>query len=313
MSDYATQKPNAVSVSFVIPCYRSEKYIERVLDELYTQASQISLISSFETICVIDGSPDNVADVLERRASWDSRLVVVELSRNFGQPNAKMAGFRMADGDVVVSLDDDGQCPVDKLEALITAVLGGADLAIASYPKKTQSALKNAGSKINDLMSRWVMDKPEDLRFSNFFAFSSLVRDAIKSWDKPYPYLYGLVNQISGRIVNVAMEERERKEGSSGFTFKKSLSLWLNGFTGFSIKPLRISFLLAAVAGIAGFLCLAVSLLGESPDLGLMASLALFSCSLNLAALGLLGEYVGRIYMLANGKPQFIIRRRIGR
>lgn len=313
MSGHMEQKQNAVSVSFVIPCYRSERYIERVLDELYTQASQISLISSFETICIVDGSPDNVANVLERRASWDSRLVVVELSRNFGQPNAKMAGFRMAGGDVVVSLDDDGQCPVDKLEELISAVLEGADLAIASYPKKTQSAFKNAGSKINDLMSRWVMDKPEDLRFSNFFAFSSFVRDAIKSWDKPYPYLYGLVNQISGRIVNVAMEERERKEGSSGFTFKKSLSLWLNGFTGFSIKPLRISFLLAAFTCVAGLLCIVVSLLAEFSDLGLVASLVLFSCSLNLAILGLIGEYVGRIYMLVNGKPQFVVRRRTGR
>ncbi|WP_251231730.1 glycosyltransferase [Adlercreutzia aquisgranensis] len=303
----------AVRVSFVLPCYRSEAYIEKVLDELYRCATAVPSIESFETICVVDGSPDNVADVLERRASWDDKLVVVSFSKNFGQPNAKMAGFRLAQGNIVVSLDDDGQCPVDHVGDLVNAVIAGADMAIAAYPKKKQSALKNMGSKLNGLMSRWVMNRPKDLTFSNFFAFNSFVRDQISLWNKPYPYLYGLVSQFTDKIVNIPMDERARESGSSGFTFSKSLSLWLNGFTGFSIKPLRISYVFALLLALCGVVsCLAFSILGV-PIIGALSLIVLVCGAINSLVLGLLGEYVGRIYMVLNDKPQFVIRKTIGR
>ena len=149
-----------IKLSFVIPCYRSARTIPRVLSQIEEATNKNGDAQSFEVICVVDGSPDDVSDVLVHLAAEKEHIVVVELTKNFGQSCARMAGYRFAQGKFVVSLDDDGQCPVERYPALIDALEKGADFALADYPKKKQSFFKNAGSRINKLMNSVVLDQP---------------------------------------------------------------------------------------------------------------------------------------------------------
>jgi undecaprenyl-phosphate 4-deoxy-4-formamido-L-arabinose transferase len=300
-------------LSFVIPCYGSEKTIQAVVGEI---RDWICANSSwgYEIIAVNDNSPDGVGSVLRGMAASDHRLKVIELAMNRGKHAAMMAGYRYATGDLIVNLDDDGQCPLDQLSLLLDAVSSGADIALAYYPQKKQSAFKNFGSKINEWMAQSLIGQPKKLQISNFSVIRRFVLEEIVRYKNPYPYMNGLFLRSTAHIVNVEMEERERAAGVSGYTFKKSLSLWLNGFTAFSVKPLRIATVIGALCAFLGFLfgfwvvvrkvCNPDILAGYSS----MMALLLFIGGIIMLMLGLIGEYIGRIYICINQSPQYVIR-----
>ena len=216
-------------LSFVIPCYGSENTIEYVINEIVEVVSRRSDYD-YEIICVNDGSPDNVISVLEKLAAANSKIKVADFAKNLGKHSAVMAGFSMASGDYIVSLDDDGQCPMDRLWDLVDPLAEDkADMTMAEYPHKKQSAFKNFGSRINSLMSRTLINKPKELQFSNFFVMKAYMVEEILRYENPYPYLEGLILRTTDKILGVKMEERERVAGKGHFTFFKSISLL--GFT----------------------------------------------------------------------------------
>ena len=229
-------------LSFVIPCYHSEHTIADVLKEIEGWLKS-NPNYAYEVIAVNDCSPDHVGDTLAALAASRPWLKVIELV-NGGKHAAMMAGYRYATGDVIVNLDDDGQCPIDQLSLLLNELKTGADIALARYPKKKQSVFKNMGSKINEWMARILIKQPKNLQISNLSVLRRVMVKEILRYQNPYPYLNGLFLRSTSHIVNVDMEERERSAGVGHYTFRKSLSLWLNGFTAFSVKPLRISTLL---------------------------------------------------------------------
>ena len=303
-------------LSFVIPCYRSELTIEKVLAEIESTAAQRKESYDYEVICVNDGSPDNVLAVLQRAAAADKRVKVIDFSRNMGKHSALMAGFAYCSGDYIVTVDDDCQCPVYELWKLMEKVESGScDYATAKYREKKQSAFKNFGSNINLAMSHILLGKPRNLRFENFAVMKRFVMDEIIKYDKPYPYMEGLVWRVTHSIEMVEMEERERGDGKpTGFTLGKSLSLWLNGFTAFSVKPLRVStilgFLLAAGGFIVGLIMIIRKLINPAIAAGYTSLIAvqLFIGGMIMVILGLIGEYIGRIYICLNNTPQYIVR-----
>lgn len=303
-----------MDVSFVIPCYNSERTIAGVIDEIEAIVSKSSLVGAYEVVAVVDGSPDGVVDVLKGIAEKNRHVKVVELSRNFGQANALMAGYHQAKYQIVVTLDDDGQCPVDCLDALIKPISEGADMSVARYPKKKQSWFKNIGSKINGAMARWLMGFPKDFEMSNFYAFDALVKDSVIKYRNPYPYLSGLAFQATSRIVNVPMSERERMSGTTNYTLRKLVSLWLNGFTSFSVKPLRVADFIGMLCAIAGFVFGAYTVIEKlvNPDIAVGYSSTIASIFLIggiiMILLGVIGEYVGRIFICMNDTPQFVVR-----
>lgn len=301
------------SLSFVIPCYCSEHTVRGVLEEINEIMSQYSDYN-YEIIAVNDCSSDNVLTVLKEIAENDDKIKVIDLAKNFGKHAALMAGYSVVSGDVVINLDDDGQCPIDKLWELIKPLDNGYDVSIAKYPCKKQSAFKNFGSLINLMMSRYLLGKPKELYVSNFSAAKKYVIDEIINYDKPYPYLEGLTLRTTSKICNVDMEERERAAGVGHYTFIKSLKLWLNGFTAFSVKPLRISTVLGAICALVGFVFGTVTIINKliHPEMqaGYSSTMAvlLFIGGMIMMMLGMIGEYIGRIYICINNSPQYVIR-----
>lgn len=301
------------NISFVIPCYKSAETIPFVLEEIESVMGEREDLS-YEVITVVDGSPDNVFDVLKEASKSRPYLKVINLSRNFGQSSAQMAGFREANGDVVVALDDDGQCPLDQLWNLLTPVMSGeADFAVARYKEKKQSAFKNFGSRMNQAMARSLVGMPKDFEMSNFYAFTKLVNTELANYPNPHPYFLGNIFQTTNRSVNVPMEERERISGSTNYTFKKLISLWLSGFTSYSIKPLRVADFIGVVCAVIGFVYGIYTIIAKlTMDIAagyasLIASI-LFIGGIVMILLGLIGEYVGRIMLLLNNTPQYVVR-----
>ncbi len=300
-------------LSFVIPCYRSESTIIPVIDEIHRIMSQMKEVQ-YEIIAVNDCSPDSVLVVLTERTYLDRNLVVIDLAKNVGKQGAVMAGFHYARGDIIVCLDDDGQCPVDHLPELLAALTDEYDIAMAQYGVKEQSRFRNFGSRANALMFQKLLDKPQKLQLTNFYAIKRFVVKKMMEYKNPYPYLHGLMLRTTKRIVGVPMKERKRISGKSGYTLKKLISFWSDGLTGFSVKPLR-------VASLLGFICILLSFfLGvflivhklwlEADFLGwiIIILVQFFSDGVILLAIGLIGEYMGRMYISNNAAPQFVIR-----
>jgi undecaprenyl-phosphate 4-deoxy-4-formamido-L-arabinose transferase len=269
---------------------------------------------SYEIICVNDGSTDNVLFKLKSHAENNINIMAVDLAKNMGKHAAVMAGYSFVTGEYIVNLDDDGQCPLDRLWDLLRAVEQGSDIATAKYVKKEQSMFKNFCSDINLLMSCILLDKPRDIRFENFSVVRRFVIDDVLKYNNPYPYLEGLFWRTTNIITALAMEERQRSSGVGNFTLKKSLKLWLNGFTAFSVKPLRLAsifgFICAALGFILGVILILRKILQPLMPMGYASTmtLLLFIGGVIMAMLGLLGEYVGRIYISINNSPQYVIR-----
>ena len=303
--------------SFVIPCYRSEHTVTAVIDEIIAVMAKRPELD-YEIIAVNDCSPDDVFSVLKALAEKNPKIIAMELAKNMGRIAALMAGFSQVSGDLVVVNDDDGQCPLDHLFELSDALDEDKDVAIADYPVKKQSAFKNFGSKVNELMTNYVLDKPRDLHFTNFMVLRRYVVDEIIRYENPYPYMTGLILRTVSpkRIVNVPMEERERMAGTTGYTFKKMFALWVNGLTAFSVKPLRIATLAGACIAALGFLWGIITVIRKLLDptdilagYSSMMAVLLFIGGILMLMLGLLGEYIGRSYISINRSPQYVIRR----
>lgn len=301
-------------ISFVIPCYGSEATIAPVIEEIEQVVAQRREYA-YEIICVNDCSPDNVLFVLKSIAAQNKHVKVVDLAKNFGKHSAVMAGFSICSGDYIVCLDDDGQCPMDRLWDLLEPVInGGADYAMAKYDKKKQSGFKNLGSRFNSYVARVLIDKPKDMTFTNFKAIKRFIVDEMLRYNNPYPYIEGLTLRSTRNIVTIPMEERERISGTGNFTFRKSIALFMNGFTAFSVKPLRLATVVGIVCALIGFLAglivIVKKILFPDVPIGYSSTMAiiLFVGGVLMFMLGLIGEYIGRIYISLNNSPQYVIR-----
>lgn len=303
-------------ISFVIPCYHSENTVGGVVDEIVETVTAHGGYD-YEIILVNDNSPDNVIQTIKELAAANPHVKGLDLSRNFGQHSAIMAGFTYLTGDIVVCLDDDGQTPANEMFRLIDK-LDSFDLVFAEYKSKQHSGFRNFGSKVNDLMARWLLSKPKDLKIMSYFACKRYVVDEVLRYENPYPYMSGLLLRATKKVCNVEVDHRERAEGTSGYSLRKLLLLWINGFTSFSVKPLRFATFIGFITAAAGFLfgiyviihkiVVPDSLLGWSSTMAVM----LFLGGMIMLMLGMVGEYVGRIYLSINRSPQFVIRDKIG-
>ncbi len=298
-------------LSFVIPCYRSEKTIGHVIDSIIETVKDKN---PYEIVCVNDGSPDNVYSVLESIAAKNKDVKVINLSKNFGQHNALLAGFKRVTGDIIIALDDDGQTDPKDCYSLINALNDNVDIAIAKYGHKKESPFRLFGSWTAKKMGQWLCSVPSDINLNSYYACKRFVTDEIIRYDNAYPYLAGLMFRATKKVVNVDIPHHDRAEGKSGYSIHKLISLWLNGFTAFSVKPLRLATFLGGLTATAGFIYavyLAVKkIMIPSVPMGyssLMCAL-LFIGGMIMLMLGLIGEYIGRIYICLNKSPQYVVR-----
>lgn len=305
-------------VSFVIPCYASEKTIELVVDEVNAEMKSLEKYE-WEYILVNDCSPDGTFDSIRELCRKHDNITGINLARNFGQHAALMAGFNHVSGDIIVCLDDDGQTPGNEVGKLIEKIEEGYDVVYAEYAHKKHSGFRNLGSMFNSKMTEVLLDKPKDLFISSYFATKRFIIDEMIKYEHAFPYVIGLVLRTTKNIANVSVEHRNRMEGQSGYSIKKLISLWANGFTAFSVKPLRLATCLGFFVAAAGFIFAvflvirkllypAEIMMGWSSTISIMLILG----GIILIVLGIIGEYVGRLYLCINRAPQYIIRERIG-
>lgn len=300
-------------VSFVIPCYRSAETIGGVIAEIDATMGGMEEYS-YEIILVNDCSPDDTFEVIRDICAKRKDITGVNLARNFGQHAALMAGFHYVNGEYIVCLDDDGQTPANQAGRLLQALENGSDAVYARYEHKQHSAFRNFGSKVNDWMARVMLGKPKDLYLSSYFAAKRFIVDEMLRYTNPYPYVIGLVLRATRKITNVDVDHRERKVGASGYTLGKLLALWFNGFTAFSIKPLRMATVIGAFSAGAGFLygiyTIIKKLVNPNVVIGfssLMSAIVFFG-GIMMLMLGIIGEYIGRIYISLNNSPQYVVR-----
>lgn len=305
-------------ISFVIPCYRSEKTLPSVIEEINATVKRMEKYSH-EIILVNDSSPDHTWETICALCEKYDFIRGIDFAKNFGQHAGLMAGLRYSQGDYVVCLDDDGQTPADEVDKLIAKLEEGYDAVYAKYEQKQHSAFRNLGSKVNELMTRVMLEKPADLYISSYFAVQRFVVDDMIRYENSYPYVIGLVLRTTRKITNVVVNHREREEGRSGYTLKKLLALWFNGFTAFSVKPLRIATAIGTISAGIGFLygiyTIVKKLFNPQVPLGFSSTMAaiVFFGGMIMVMLGLIGEYIGRIYISMNNSPQYVIRRQVGK
>lgn len=305
-----------MKVSFVIPCYRSEVTLPAVVEEIKTTMEKIG--HDFEIVLVNDSSPDNTFSVIRKLASENDNIIGLDLAKNFGQHCALMAGMRQTTGDVVVCLDDDGQTPANEVDKLLGKLDEGFDVCYASYGKKQHSGFRNLGSKVNELMTRVMLGKPKSLTVSSYFAAKRFVVEDMMKYDRSYAYVIGLVLRATKNITNVEVNHRAREVGRSGYTLKKLFALWFNGFTAFSIKPLRIATGIGCFCAGGGFLygiytiIKKLVLVDVEAGFSALMSVLVFMGGMIMLMLGMIGEYVGRIYICMNNSPQYVIREIVG-
>ena len=302
-----------MKISFVIPCYRSEHTLPGVVAELERVMAQRPSYE-YEIILTDDGSPDGVWPVIEGLAAADARIKAIRFTRNFGQHAALLAGLSAVSGDAAFCLDDDGQAPVDELFKLVDELDKGYDVVFGAYPEIKQNGFRRFGSWMNKKMAESLLDWPDNVHATSFFLCRRLIVDEILKYDKPYPYLDGLIIRATKNIGSVEVHQRERASGTSGYTLGKLLKLWLNGFTAFSVKPLRAASLCGALFALVGFLWTIVIVITRLVDASVVegwttiVAVLLIVGGLLMLMLGLIGEYIGRIYICINNSPQYVIR-----
>jgi undecaprenyl-phosphate 4-deoxy-4-formamido-L-arabinose transferase len=308
-------KDNELKVSIVIPVYNGEKSIARLTAEL---VSSLGGVYSLEIVLVNDNSPDNSEAVCEGLFQKFPGIVkLYSLAKNVGEHNAVMAGLNLAGGDYMVIMDDDFQNPISEVVKLVDyATRNDCDVTYTYYKKKKHSFWRNLASHINDKAANLMLKKPKDLYLSSFKVLNRFVVNEIIKYDLPYPYIDGLILRTTEKIAKIEVEHHKREQGRSGYTLVKLLRLWLNMFTSFSILPLRAATVVGMIFSFIGLILGIVTVIEKisNPDLpmGYAATIVIVSifAGIQLISLGIIGEYVGRVFMSFNKKPQYTIRKR---
>ena len=305
-------------ISFVIPCYRSEKTIGPVVEEICAAMAKLPQYE-YEIVLVNDCSPDGTFAAIRALAAENPHVTAVDLAKNFGQHAALMAGFHHCAGDIVVCLDDDGQTPADEVGKLLAKLEEGYDVVYASYEHKQHAFWRNWGTKLNNRVTEIMLGKPKELSIPSYLAARRFIIDEMLSYTHCYPYVDGQILRTTRNICNVPVNHRAREEGESGYTLVKLISLWMNGFTSFSVKPLRLASYFGALTALAGFIYAIVIIVKHFVDPAIpvgwssMMALQLVLGGIILLVLGLAGEYIGRIYMCINASPQYVERQVVRR
>jgi undecaprenyl-phosphate 4-deoxy-4-formamido-L-arabinose transferase len=293
--------------------------LPKLVEQIYMMASCLDDVrNNYEIIFVCDRSPDNSWNVIKALSSEHPQVNGILLRMNAGQHNALMAGFARARGEIVVTMDDDLQHSPADIPQLLREIKQGHDVAYARFNKRKHASWKILGSRLNDLVAGFLMQKPKGLYLSPFRAMRAAIRDDILRYRGPYVYVDGLILSVTRNIATVYVDHHERYAGDSGYSLRKSVSLWLKMATSFSIVPLRITSLLGLFISGLGFV-LAVAFVIQKLTLDLMpdgwSSLMvtiLVVGGIQLLSLGMLGEYLGRVLLTLNSRPQYVIAETLG-
>ena len=298
-------------LSIVVPVYNGAATVGRLVEAL----SALTVEGGLEIVLVYDGSPDNSLAVCHTLAETATvPLTVVEHSRNYGEHNAVMSGFRHARGAYIITMDDDLQNPPEEVVRLYDACrLGGHEVVYTFYADKKHESWRNLGSRFNGWVADRLLDKPKGLYLSSFRCLSAFVARTITAYEGPFVYVDGLILQVTQKIGTLQVNHLARAEGQSNYTLRRLVNLWLAMALNFSVLPLRFATVAGAVTaglGIVGLLLVLLEGLFGDPPAGWasLAAIVLTLGGLQLLMLGILGEYVGRLFLTVNKRPQGVVK-----
>lgn len=301
----------SLALSIVIPVYNGAGSIGELVEALQS----LNVPGGHEIVLVNDCSPDS--SLAECRRLQDAATVpmtVVDLARNFGEHNAVMAGLREARGEHVITMDDDLQNPPGEVLRLLEhAQKAGKDVVYTHYAHKQHSAWRNLGSRFANRVADFVLDKPKGLYLSSFRCLSRFVVEQVVRYEGPFPYIDGLILQSTQSIGTLEVAHLPRHAGRSNYTLRRLTRLWLSMFLNFSVMPLRIAtvtgFALSAL-GLFGFVwVVSEAITSETPPgWASLTAATLLLLGVQLIMLGIIGEYLGRLYLTVNRKPQSTVR-----
>ena len=300
------------TLSIVIPVYNGAGSIERLTHEL----ARLNVDGGVELVLVNDCSPDDSWEVIQRLVKERPMpIVAVDLARNFGEHNAVMAGYAASSGKFIINIDDDFQNPPGEVVKLLGYAQAHPefDVVYTKYARKRHGFFRNLGSRFNDRVANFLLDKPKGLYLSSFRCVNRFLCDGILEYTGPYPYIDGIILERTQRIGTLEVMHAPRKEGRSGYTLRKLIRLWLFMFVNFSVMPLRVASAIGFIFSLSGFV-LALYVVYESIVRGnppgwasISAGILVFG-GIQLLMLGLIGEYLGRLFMMQKGKPQYVVR-----
>ena len=303
----------APALSIVVPVYNGAATIGGLVKALRA----LDIEGGLEIVLAVDGSPDNSLDVCKRLAQEPGApVIVMSLSRNFGEHNAVMAGLSRARGAFAITMDDDLQNPPEEVKRLFECARdGGYDAVYTYYEEKKHAAWRNIGSRFTNWCADRLIDKPPGLYLSSFRCISAFVRERITaSYQGPYPYVDGLVFQVTQNVGRLQVSHLPRAEGRSNYTLRRLIRLWLAMFLNFSVMPLRLVTLagltFGALGALAAVIVIVEAIISDKPPQG-WASLmvaVLVLAGVQLVVLGMIGEYLGRMFLAVNRKPQYLVR-----
>jgi glycosyltransferase involved in cell wall biosynthesis len=300
------------ALTFVIPLYKSADTIAFVVREI----EGLHIEGGHEIVLVNDGSNDRTAEVCHHLvATARVPITYIEHARNYGEHNAVLTGWRHSNGEHIVNLDDDGQNPPAEAKRLWEeAKRSGLDVIFGHYLEKQHSLWRNIGSRFTNRMTDWALDKPAGFYLSSFRCVAGFVARQVVTYAGPYPYIDGLILQVTQRIGSITVRHDPRRAGQSTYTLRRLIRLWLSAWVNFSVLPLRVATVLGLILAGAGMVALVTVgylwLQNIGPGYGfgwIMAALLVFSGT-QLVILGLIGEYVGRMFLAVNQRPQSIVR-----
>ena len=304
-----------MKITIVIPCYNSEKTIRKVVELVMAEFEKTEKYTC-EFVLVNDGSRDDTYEEIKRLGAEYTNAKGVNLLRNFGQHNALMAALHYAKGDFILGMDDDMQTHPSQIFKLIQKMEEGYDLVYGCYPKKKNSFAKNLTSKFNEVSSRILLGRPKHIVSSNFWMITRQVRDEVVKYDSFNPYIDGIFYRTTHNIGNVEVEHFKREVGTSNYTLKKLMKLWL-AYWNYSVIPLRISSVLGGISAVGGLLAVLIIVICKLLDPTMTVGWASIICAiiifagLILMVLGIIGEYLGKMILIMNKTPQFIVRETI--
>jgi glycosyltransferase involved in cell wall biosynthesis len=303
--------PPRLALSIVIPVYNGARSIA----DLVRALENLSIASGHEIVLVNDGSADNSLGVCH--ALFDKARVpmtLVSLARNYGEHNAVMAGLRYARGAHIITMDDDLQNPPEEVQRLLAfAQRNGKEVIYTYYHDKRHAVWRNIASRSTNRVADFVLDKPRGLYLSSFRCMTAFVAREIIRYEGPFPYVDGLILQVTHDIDRLPVGHLPRATGRSNYTVRRLLRLWMNMFVNFSVMPLRVStvtgFVLSALGAVGVAMALGEALLSSPPPgwASLMAAVLLLS-GVQLLILGIIGEYLGRLYLTVNQRPQSVVK-----